>query len=347
MTDSIDDDVYSLLLTLGTATINKMASKLKHKYETVEKAVYRLEENGKINIIRNGKIRYITLRPSPLTKRVRPASDKSFTKAGNNNDVYAHPSYISTLVRGKTVSERVPLDGFVLHPATRGCDVGREWVRVHFNGEYQVRVTKVGDFKPYNRDDDVATKWQQSFLNTNSAYNGKIYLKDTDTTAYSVRAVESKGNVIEMLSVRIHPRYVFHKHHEQTAYTEFRQQVIDVCDALVKHGWGFDYDSIEMKGELHTGINDPIIGSKVGRYNQTPGDDLHYDHSHGIPECEVYGSDPDTVELMVNLPTVIRSMGESIEQLAKLVNSIIEVQSKTVSMFIPKIEQNNNDVMFR
>lgn len=347
MSDSIDEDVYRVLLQIGTATINQIASKLKRKHETVANAILRLEENGKVNIIRNGRIRYVTLRPNSTTKRVRPASEKTPMKNGNGNEVYARSSSVSTFMRGKTVSERVTMDGFVLHPATRGCDVGREWVRVHVNGEYQIKIKKVGDFKAYNRDDDVAVQWYQSFLNTNKAWNGKIYLKDTDTEVYRVRAVESKDSTLSTLSIFIHPRYVYYRNHEATAYHEFRQQVIDVCGALVSHGWEFDYDSIEMKGQLHTGLNDTILGSQVGRYNQTPGDDLHFDHSHGIPECEVYGSDPDTVELMVNLPTVIKSMSESLRQLTELMNSVIAIQTKTVSMFIPKIEQNNNDVMFR
>ena len=347
MSDSLDEDVYQTLLRVGTATINRIASILKRKHEVVDRAVRRLEENGKVTIIRDGRTRYVSLRPNSTTKRVRPDSKKSFSKAGNDNDVYARASSISRPMRGKTVSERVTMDGFVLHPATRGCDIGREWVRVHTNGEYQVKILKVGDFRSYNNEDDVATKWERSFLNTNIAYNGKIFLKGTDTRAFSVRAVESKDSTVSILSVWVHPRYVFHKNHEATAYAEFRQQVIDVCGALVTHGWQFDYDTIELNGQLHTGINDPNLGSLVGRYNQTPGDDLHFDHSHGIPECEVYGSDPDTVELMVNLPTLIRSMSESLEQLTKLMDSVIEVQSKTVSMFIPNIQQNTDDMMYR
>ena len=346
MSETLDEDVYRTLLTIGTATINQLASILKRKHETVDRAVRRLEENGRVNVIKDGRTRYVTLRPSPVTKRVRPASTKPIVRTGDENEVYARTSCISRLMRAKTVSERVTMDGFVLHPETKGCDIGREWVRVHVNGEYQVTITKVGDFRSYNRDDDVAVKWTQSYLNTNKAYNGKIFLKGTDTRAYSVRAVESKDGSLSVLSVWIHPRDVYHTNHESTALEEFRQQVKDVCDALITHEWGFNFGTISLNGELHTAINDPLLGSQVGRYNQTPGDDLHYDHSHGIPECEVYGSDPDTVELMVNLPTVIRSMSESLEQLTKLMDSVIAIQTKTVSMFIPNTN-NQNDVMFR
>lgn len=346
MTDSLDSQVYETLLRLGTATINQIASILKRKHETVSRAVLRLEENGKVNILKSGKTKYVSLRPMGNNKRVCPASPGKGRKGGNDNDVYTHPSCEFPLTRAKLVCERVQLDGFVLHPQTRGCDVGREWTRCHCNGEYQVQIIKVGDFKPYNRNDDVGIQWNTSYLNTNTAYNGKVFLKDADTVPFSIRAVETKSDTIEVLSVRVHPRYVYYKNHEATAYMEFEQQVKDVCRALEVHGWSFDYESITMKGQLHTGINDPILGAQVGRYNQTPGDPLHYDHSHGIPECEVYGSDPDTVELMVNLPHVIRSMSESLGMLTNLVNQIIEVQTKTVSIVMPR-NNDNNDMMYR
>ena len=348
MTSSTDEQVYSLLLKLGTATINQLASILKRKHETVARAVQRLEENGRVNTLRNGNKRYVTLRPDSHTKRVRPVSQNLPPKTGNKSEVYARGSSEIPFMRAKTVSERVPLDGFVLHPSTRGCDIGREWVRCHINGTYNIRIRTIGDFKAYNRDDDVAINWKLSNLNTNKAYNGKVFLKGTDTQAYSIRAVESKGGSLELLSVYVHPRYIFHKGHETTSEIEFKQQVKDVCKALEVHGWEFDYESIELKGQFHTGINDSVLGSLVGPYNQTPEDQLHFDHSHGIPECEVYGSDADTVELMVNLPNTIRGMAESLELLTNLVNQIIEVQTKTITLMVPKNEnQTAYDVMFR
>lgn len=348
LTNETDQEVYRVLLELGTATINQLASRVKHKHETVARAVQRLEEQGKVNVLKSGNVRYVSLRPDSTTLRVRPDSSKCYNKKGKRNEVYARTSCEVPFFRSKSVAERVPIPGFVCHPKTKGCDLGREWVRAHVNGTYQINIRKVGDFKPYNRDNDVAIEWATSYLNTNTAYNGKVFLKGTDTDAYNIRAVSTKDGGLATLSVYIHPRYVFHTNHENTAYREFREQVRDVCGALEVHGWEFDYDSIQINGEIHTGINDPILGSKVGRYNQTPGDKLHYDHSHGIPECEVYGSDPDTVELMVNLPDTIRGMAESLELLTSLVNQIIEVQTKTITLMIPKNDnQTAYDVMFR
>lgn len=345
-TEETDNQVYQALLKFGTATINQLARSIGRKHETVSGAVHRLEENGKVNVLRNGNTRYVSLRPDSHNSRVRPVPSKCYNKEGNRNEVYARTSLEFPILRFKSICERVPIEGGVLHPGTRGCDCSREWVRVHVNGEYQIKITKVGDFKPYNRDDDTAIQWKTSYLNTNTAYNGKVFLKGTDGQAFSIRAVASKDGTLGTLSVFVHPRYVFHTNHEKTAYAEFREQVKDVCQALAVHGWSFDYESIELNGELHTGINDEVLGSKVGRYNQTPGDKLHFDHSHGVPECEVYGSDPNTVELMVNLPDTIRAMSESLELLTNLANQLIEVQTKTLTIMLPKSNENHHDIMF-
>lgn len=40
-------------------------------------------------------------------------------------------------------------------------------------------------------------------------------------------------------------------------------------------------------------------------------------------------------------------MSESLEMLTNLVNQIIEVQAKTVSIVMPKQDSQTNDVMFR
>ena len=345
--DLLDSQVYALLLKFGTDTINGLARRLNRKHETVAKSVERLEESGKVDVLKNGNTRYVSVHPDSTNKRVKPDYKNRYNKKGNQNEGYAHPSLTDSILRAKSLNERVPIPGFVLHPGTRGCDVSREWLRMHVSGEYQIKVRKVGDFHQFNRNDDVAIRWEVSHLNTNTAYNGKVFLKGADGQAYSIRAVSNREGAVGLLSVHVHPRYIFHKGHEETALAEFRQQVKDVCEALEVHGWGFNYDSIELNGELHTGINDTVMASKVGRYNQTPGDTLHFDHSHGIPECEVYGSDPDTVELMVKLPETIRAMAESIELLTNLVNQIIEVQTKTITIMLPRNDNENRlDVMF-
>lgn len=340
---NLDDTVYNLILSLGSCTINMLASKLKRKHETIGRACQRLEENGRVYSEKVGARRYYTARPISHIERVRPAPEKREIKT----DPYGRGSVEFPIRRARSQVERIPTAGFVLHPLTKGADVGRDWVRAHINGEYQIKVLEVGDFKPYNKLDDDAIEWKRGILGVNPVYRAKVYLHDTDTVPYSIRAVETTRGAIETLSVFIHPRYVYYDQHGPTAYAEFSQQVRDVCNALAVHGWRFDLDSIEIKGQLHTAINDPVLGSKVGRYNQTPGDPVHYDHSHGIPECEIYGDDPQTVELMVRLPDIIRAMSESIQALNENVNALLEVQTKTVMLFTKPLIENKNDIMYR
>lgn len=351
LTSNVKEEVYRLLLSLGTATINRLARSLGRKHETVARAVQRLEDEGRVNVIREGNTRYVALRPDSTTARVRPADPIRYN-GGNTQDVpYARGSCDSRFLRAKTVSERVPIPGFVCHPQTKGCDLGREWVRIHVNGQYSVAIDAVGDFKPYCRDDDVAIEWSVRPLNTNSAYTAKVYLKNGDQVAYSIRAVSTRDGSVRTLAVYVHPRYVYYQGHEQTALVEFKEQVLDVCRALEAHGWRFDNDSIAMKGQLHTAINDVALGSRVGRYNELPGDQLHFDHSHGIPECEVYGSDPSTVELMVRLPDTLRGMADSLQMLTSLVDGILQVQTKTLATMIANGEkttpQTISDIMYR
>ena len=346
--ENLEKSVLKVLHKLGTATINQIARTLGRKHEVVTRAVLRLEEKGKVHIVKGGTARYVILHPSSVNMRVRPDHPEKGEKGGNENEGYARASCEFPISRSKTVSERVPIPGTVLHPKVKGCDLSREWIRAHCNGEFQIAILEVGDFRPYNRNDDVAVDWKTARLNGNTAYNGKVYLKGADTQVYTVRAVSRKDGTLSVLSVRVHPRYVFHEGHEQTALAEFRQQVLDVCGALEVHGWRFDKDTIALKGELHSAINDSILGSQVGRYNQTPDDSLHFDHSHGIPECEVYGSDPDTVELMVRLPETIRAMASSMAMLTALVGQIIDVQNKTISIIVPKENDSfSSDMMYR
>ena len=342
-----DEDVYRLLIAHGTQTINQLARQLNRKHETVSRAVARLEKSGRVYVDRDGRTSYVSPRAFPLSDRVRPAPPKGETKRETNTDLYGRVSVNVSPRRAKNTAERLPLDGFVCHPLTKGYDVGRDFVRMHVKGMFTVAVTHAGDFQTYNPVDDTAITWKKSNLSLNVAYNGRVFLKGSDSTAYAIRAVETRTRAIETLSVFIHPRYIFYKNHVATALAEFKNQVRDVCTALELHGWTFNYDTIELKGELHTGINDIVLGSQVGRYNQHEDDSLHYDRSHGLPECEIYGQDPDTVELMVNLPQIIRGMSASLNELKNALETVIDIQTKTALIILPTNEQKNNDIMYR
>ena len=217
----------------------------------------------------------------------------------------------------------------MLWPTTSGSQIGREWVRIHVSGVYLVNIEKVGDFKPYHNDTDESVEWSTSPFGKSTAYNGKVFLHNGDIVAFKIKSVLGcRAKTLKVLMIYVHPRFCWHEGHENTAIMEFRQQVNDVLDFLELHGWRFDRTTIALKGELHTAINDPVLGSQVGQYHQMPNDPLHFDHSHGINEAEVYGKDPETVEMMVQLPHIIKAFGVSIHQLNLNMAEVVDIQSK-------------------
>lgn len=326
-TEALDRQVYGYILSHGSVTVGCIARQLKRKHETIARSVLRLEEKGEIYSENDGTHKYWTVRPKSPLERDRPAPTEMGVKKGFCSEGYGAPSGEHS--RARSSSERIPRKGFVLYPSTKGSQVGREWVRIHTSGVYTVDIKQVGDFKPYCNDTDESVEWSTSPFGKSTAYNGKVFLHRGDVIAFNVRSILGcKAKTLKVLLVYVHPRYCWHEGHEHTAIMEFRKQVEDVLDLLEMHGWRFDRDSITLKGEMHTAINDPVLGSQVGQYHQMPNDPLHFDHSHGIPEAEIYGQDPETVEMMVQLPHIIKAFGVSIHALNVNLAEVVDIQSK-------------------
>lgn len=326
-TEALDKQVYGYILSHGSVTVGCIARQLKRKHETIARSVLRLEEKGEIYAENDGTHKYWTVRPKSPLERVRPAPSEMGVKKGFCSDPYGAPSGEHS--RARSSSERIPRKGFVLWPSTKGSQIGREWVRIHANGVYKVGIEQVGDFRPYHKDTDESIEWKTTPFGKSTAYNGKVFLHQGDVVAFSIRSVMGcKTKVLKVLLVYVHPRYCWHDGSNNTAVMEFRQQVSDVLDLLELHGWRFDRDSIEFDGELHTALNDMELGKQVGQYHSLPGDPLHFDHSHGVPEVEIYGNDPETVEMMVQLPNIIKAFGVSIHALNVNLAEVVDIQSK-------------------
>lgn len=323
-----EEVVLSLVRRYGTTTANQIARLTKRKHETAARMLRILTEKGLVYSDKNGKTVYYTLRvdSTPLP-RVRPDRPKKGVKVEENTEGCGRGSQ-NLFKRGRTPLEIYPQEGFVLHPSVRGSDVGREWVRFHVNGQYIVPVKKEGQFVSYFPDTDQSIEWETSYLSTQPVYNAKVFLHNGDIFAYSVRMVASKRHQIKNVTVYTHPRYVYYKEHETYGPMEMRQQVADVLEVFERAGWEFNRDNIEMKGEYHSALNDEVLGSLVGKYIQYPDDPLHFDRSHGVAEAEIYGSDPATVEMMVNLPSIIRAHSSSLFAISNHIDSIIEIQAK-------------------
>lgn len=323
-----EEVVLAIVRRYGTTTANQVSRLTKRKHETAARMLRILTEKGLVYSDKSGRTVYYTLRvdSTPLP-RVRPDRPKTEGKVEEKTEGCGRGS-VDVFKRGRTPVEIYPEVGFVLHPSIRGADVGREWVRFHTNGQFVVPVKKEGSFISYFPDTDQSIEWETSYLSTQTVYNAKVFLHNGDMFAYSVRMVASKKHQIKNVSVYTHPRYVYYKEHETYGPMEMRQQVDDVLAVFERAGWEFNHSAIEMKGEYHSALNDTDFGSLVGKYIQYPDDPLHFDRSHGVPEAEVYGKDPATVEMMVNLPNIIRAHSSSLFAISNHIDSIIEIQAK-------------------
>ena len=338
--DGYEDTVLGYVRRFGTVTANQIARLSKRKQETAKRYLDKLEKNGYVYSKNQGKRTYYILMPTGNYDRVCPDRSKVEIKT----EVYGRPSSNIPLVRAKTPLEIIPQKGFVCHPSTKGISCGREFIRCHFNGEYQVGITSIGampstDFIP---DINLKVSWTKTGLTTNTSCIGHIKNLNGDQEEYAVRTVSTKKGQFNILSVWVHPRYIFHTGHVEVSRIEFEQQVIDVCQILTKYGWVFK-DKITRTGQPHYGINDPVLGSLVGEYNQRSDDPLHFDHSHGVNECEVYGDNPETIEIMVHLPNIMKNLTavvkETSTQITHLQNqivSLLDIQTKTVQHIVSK-----------
>lgn len=263
--------------------------------------------------------------PDGNSKRIKPDRSSSGIKC----DACTHPSQNIPFHRANTRLEIIPKTGFVCHPQLKGEECDRTFIRCHFNGEYQVNIRKKGDMKSvdYLAESDIRIRWKKYNLNTNVACECEIYTP-SDPKPFKMRTVSCKDGKFHLASFKIHPRYIYHSDCTEVAKIEFEQQVKDVITILESTGWEFEKE-IVRKGEPHHGINDTVLGSMVGDYNHSPTDPLHFDHSHGISESEVYGDNPDVIEIMVHLPTIMKTLMVSMKEMT---TAMTEIQKQMVTL---------------
>lgn len=344
MTDGLTDAILREVRAGGSVTTNQIARRLKRKHETIARVLYTLEIEGKIYGQKTGKRTYYTIVPNSTSHRVRPDSRNFPPKMEIKTEGYGRGSVNVSpqwpFRRSATLQERIPQQGTVLWPSVKGCDVGREWVRAHHSGQYHVLIATVGTKKSFNPETLDSFEWSTSILTTQKVLRCSVNPhKDGETKPYKVKSVSKKDGRFSTLDIYVHPRYVYHVGHEQTMSMEFMAQVNDVLTALEGIGWAFDRTSISFSGRHHTAINDPVLGGLVGHYNESEGDALHFDRSPGYPEVEIYGQDPDTVEMMVRLPEIIRAFGSSIRQLNANLGEVVDMQSKIIQLITPQQPQ--------
>lgn len=345
--EAYDQRVLELMKQYGTLTPNKLASVTKRKHETARFSLLRLEEKGLIYSTKMGNRTYFTLMPSGGNSRYRPDTRRLEKKMEVSNDRVTRISCISSgqeekfqpifpLHRATNRFEMIPERGFVCYPSVTGSEVSRDFIRTHVRGEYQVKIRKIGEFKTtdYIPETDIRIRWTKKGLNGNIAMHGKIQIPQ-EKEAFKIRTVSERNGKFKLLSVWVHSRYIYYLGKDLAAELEFVQQVKDICDILNHFGWEFKTDSIQLVGNVHYAINDTNLATRIGRYTETDSDTVHYDQSHGIPEAEIYSelngykTDPETVEIMVKLPDIVKSMSSSLTELAKSVSTLTIATKET------------------
>ena len=360
--EDYDTRVLGVLKTLGTSTANYIASKTKRKQETARKSLDRLAEKGLVYSTKSGKRTYFTLMPNGKTDRIRLAKKKMEKKT----EVYAHPSLKLPIHRASTRLELIPEQGFVCHPSIKGFEVGRDYIRCHFNGEYQLKIAKKGDMKSvdYLANTDTRIWWEKNGLSTNVACTCEIRIPN-DPVPFMMRTVSCKDGTFKTASFWIHPRYIYYVKAEKVSETEFEQQVKDIVKILEQTGWKFEMpDVIPRKGQAHIGFNDPVLGGIVGDYNHRSDDVLHFDHSHGVNECEFYGNEgqpflpkpyesEEVTEIMVQLPNIVKMVINTMKDVQNQFATMLDIQMKQFTFLNNKMEGNvtplpfENNGMFR
>lgn len=364
-----DDRVLVLLRQYGTITPNKLASVTKRKHETARASLDRLEDAGLIYATKSGNRTYYTLMPSggnlrckPDRKRVEIKTD-GVARPSNPPSIPSQP--IFPLHRANNRLEVIPERGFVCYPLVTGSEVTRDFVRTHVDGEFQIKIHKIGQFKTtdYIADSDVRIRWSKTGLSTNVSMTGKIQMP-SDREAFAIRTVSGKNGKFTKLSIWPHARYIYYVGIEQTAELEFQQQITDICSVLKHFGWQFGKAEPQLVGNIHYAFNDTILGTRVGRYNESDTDQIHYDHSHGLPEAETYSelngykTDPEVVEIMVKLPEIVKSLTIAVNETTKQITmlqsqivSMLDIQTKTIQVMTdtkqPKNDFSNEGGMYQ
>ena len=138
-------------------------------------------------------------------------------------------------------------------------------------------------------------------------------------------------------------RVIFYKASDRTAIAEFHQQVEDITGVLAKFGWEFGQIADNGKIEnLHRAMNSiklGMIAMQAKGYEDKETDMVHFDHSHGTPEAEVYGASEEanaTVEFLAHplerisaiethLDLIDTTMGKMSSTMGKMSSTMIKV----------------------
>lgn len=307
---SFDRKVLAFVKAKGTTNTRRVASALNVKWETADRSLKRLQK--KLQVFYYPDMKLWSIFNDHNTTRTF-ATGQTVEKREIEEKATTTTLEISLsgddLVRGEE-GEYLEKEGFVCHPATKGKDVPRSFIRGHVGGQYLVEIATTGKMPEsfILPDKETTGGWTVRKMSGNDCYFGHINFS-YDPKTFRFHSMSNKKGNLEKLSVYVHPRYIYYKNNNFYAPIEFRKQVKDVLTVLEGYGWRFG--AIYQKGTYHMAINDPVLASHVPKdHIELQNDPIKYDSSvkdgEGVcTEAEIYDDHPTSMaemELMVELP---------------------------------------------
>lgn len=351
--EDFDKTVLALLKAKRTLNANQLHTITHRKHETCAAALRRLEERGIVYSTSIGKsVSYVLIGNGDQNGDAPKGMPDRFIGGGKveeKDEGYARISW--NLHRASCINEIIEERGFVLHPR---LPVGKvpidKFIRSHHNGEYHVGIKHIGSIRTteYIPETNISIRWEKKPLNTNLAYHGTIFNPDVEKEPYKIRTVTDKDGECKVLSIWVHPRYVYNVGCIETSKMEFIQQIKDVLSVLERFGWEFTSKDPKLTGNLHYAFNNPVLPELFPpNYEEKSTDELHADHSHGLPEVEYYGDDPEVLEIMTHLPTIVKTLTTSVNGLSLVVAKLVEMDSKLImkslNTEIPQKQEGKSD----
>lgn len=317
---SIDAKLITLIKQQGSITAYRGSKLLDVKYDTVKYHLNSLVKRGTLYTRDVGKSTHYAIAPIGVKSEYKK-SQPDIKKSEQKTEGYGRASVSIPVTRANSPSEVIRERGFVCHPNVKGNQITSDFIRCHHNGEYQLKILKKGKmvegthFIPIpNTDRTITVRWNYSPLNVGQT-NCHCHIKlPYDATEYALRTVSTVSGEINLMSIWVHPRYIYNVGVVDTAYAEFEQQVRDLIPILKSDGWEFDDTVISMKGDHHYAFNDRSLGSLVKSYERKDGCPIEFDHSHGVNEMEVIGDNENLIECIANLPKIVSDISMALKE---------------------------------
>lgn len=317
---ALNDKLITLIKQQGSITAYRGSKILAVKYDTVKDHLNALVRKGTLYTRDVGKSTHYALSPIGIkSEQKKYEPDRILPE--QKTEGYGRASVNTPITRANNPSEIIRERGFVCHPNVKGDSITSDFIRCHHNGEYQVKILKKGKmiegahFIPINNSDrSITVRWSYNSLNVNQTAC-RCYIKiPSDATEYSLRTVSNTNGEINIISIWVHPRYIYYVGVVDSAYAEFEQQIKDLLSILKCEGWEFDETVIVKKGDHHYAFNDRSLGSLIQSYERQDGCPVEFDHSHGVNEMEIIGDKPTLIECVVNLPQIVTSVSLALKE---------------------------------